>query len=1085
MAKQQVELSFIDNSSTTVQLLAVDPQSSIFVSASAGTGKTKVLCDRFVRLLLSGSPVENILCVTFTKFAAKEMLTRILQQISAWNSMTSAELKQNVTSLIGRPATAVELKIAGASYTKMVDKLPRLKIQTLHSFCHNLLNKYSESNRHNDLSTESTNQLSKEMKLGKKFNKNAKEINVIDAVFYQNLFDQAFDYVIECITSEQTPSELPEAFNILIDYYNLPQIKSKLSNVCATSLRLANYLKKFATPAEIKEGIFKEHEANINDNPPSLDAEVINVPHYIFDEISLLDPKLFQKMKAASHNAAAYIDILFTKEYKPRLKLLNNTQLYPIIAAEIERLEGLIERRKACITAQINYALLVMGQAVLSRLTHIKNAANSLQYDDLLQHTIDLLQNSDSADFILYSLDYRIDHILVDEAQDLSNEQWQLVKIISQEFFSGNSSRELNRTVFIVGDLKQSIFGFQGAQPDTFTLMREYFRSIIQNSGKNWLELEMDTSYRSTSAILELVNRIAKIKHTAHRQLKGHVEIWPLIAHQKSQSGDDASFWKIPELENSQPDPQAQLAQQIAESVNTWLTRGKLLAGHKKITTARDIMILVRKRSSLSTKIAACIRKFGIAVNDQDRINLNDELIICDLLAVIRFIAFPYDDLNLAALLKSPFFNFSEQQLFEFAYNRAGCLYDNLEVTPKFQLNKFINLSSQLSLTNFYYEILYVNNYIEHFIRRFGQKAQGIIESFLRIVYKYQHEVNGSYFQFLQWVNGSSISISPNINCDNAVRIMTVHAAKGLQAPIVILADAASSEQTPYDSIIWDDENLYFAVGADYNSMRMQEISKKNTAKRQEENLRLLYVALTRAEDELYIAGIENNRMSGSWYNIINNFYSPEFMNEHYFTTDRAVLNTQSQSLTLPKYFLQPIEKPIQSEQPDDNEEVAFRHKHHNEFSNKALFKGTLIHELLQKLPCLNVKQRVLYQQALSKTGLKYFTVDEILVIFQNCLEIIESFPEIFNSNTPSEKNIIVHNNHILRLDKLVIGGSKIMIVDFKTDNVPPKSTEAVKSKYLEQLTTYKQAVVHMFTNYKIECYILWTESKSLMQIFV
>jgi len=271
-------------------------------------------------------------------------------------------------------------------------------------------------------------------------------------------------------------------------------------------------------------------------------------------------------------------------------------------------------------------------------------------------------------------------------------------------------------------------------------------------------------------------------------------------------------------------------------------------------------------------------------------------------------------------------------------------------------------------------------------------------------------------------------------------------------------------------------------VGADYNSIRMHEVSKKNNEKRQQENLRLLYVALTRAEDELYVAGIENNRMSGSWYNIINNYYTPEFMSEHYFMKEKSTSNAPS--LALPGYFLQPIDQPFRNEQLDDDE-VTFKHKHYMEFSNKALFKGTMIHELLQKLPCLNVKQRTLYRQALSKTGLKYFTVDEISAIFQNCLEIIESFPEIFNSNTPSEKNIIVHNNHVLRMDKLVIGDSKIMIVDFKTDNAPPKSTELVKTKYIEQLNTYKQEIAHIFTNHTIECYILWTESKSLMHIFV
>jgi ATP-dependent helicase/nuclease subunit A len=857
-----LQLDFPFNHSNDVQKQASSPSTSVYLNASAGTGKTKVLVDRFLRLLLTGTPISNILCITFTNLAANEMVERISTKLKVWSNLKTHELANELINLTGNTPSEQNINLAKSLYNDFITSENSIKIQTVHSFCNNVLNKYVDSNKPRP-------------KLA--------EPNVIDQLLKETIYKIFLDHEND---------QLSEYIDNLSSFYDF----NNLFEIIKTLMNKRNQLiifKEIITQHDI-DAFYKTFFHIENENIEDIKAKTFNLnPHFItaLAQLNHANEKIFYKLSSAIEKKSYtdYLECFFNKDGSIKAALCSkkfsesNPNIKVELLKEAERLNEIKNEINSLILYKFNASLFHLIFRVLEEFEILKATERLFEYDDLIFQTIELLTSSESALSILFNLDYQIDHILVDEAQDLSPLQWKIIKIISDEFFSGASSRNLNRTLFIVGDYKQSIYSFQGADPKAFIEIKDYFSDKIQNSGNEWLEIDMNTSFRSTSPVLNLIDNIfnkeefnkaisykeAKIEHIPFRLGNGTVEIWPLIDKNEKIKLDS---WKFPETKFNLSDNKFILANEIVSKIYSWIKDERLLTGHNRPIQAKDIMILVRKRSELTMHLSSLLKNYNIKVYDLDKKFLSEELAVKDLLSLLTFITTPYDDFNLACLMKSPIFNITEEELFNLAYNRSDAsLFERSAQLPEIYnyLTNVLDLAASASKpSEIIFTLLELDNMRTNFSRRFGPEINIVLDEFLNALLKYESENIPNIIDFLHWFQESQIQYSlPATN--DGVRILTSHAAKGLQAPIVILADAASSEQSPHENIFWHHNVPFFLPYADLETESIKSLKENNSKYRYNENLRLLYVALTRAEDEIYIAGIKNNKAEKSWYSII------------------------------------------------------------------------------------------------------------------------------------------------------------------------------------------------------------------------
>ena len=536
---------------------------------------------------------------------------------------------------------------------------------------------------------------------------------------------------------------------------------------------------------------------------------------------------------------------------------------------------------KRSISAELNIA--AVNLADLCSQHYIKHKADNrlLTFNDLIPKTLNLMRNSAKAPGLLYDLDYGIDHILVDEAQDNNPHQWQLIDLLSEEFFAGITARTVNRTVFIVGDIKQSIFSFQGANPELFQKAVANLEYKALNAFKEFHKLSMQLSFRSIKQVLDLVNTICKfnpmypnfdaIDHQAFREGTGIVQLWPLFQTDKD---DKQSQWRLPKPTNDNKEGYEKTAAYICDTIVSWINDKRQLASRKRPIFPSDIIILVRKRGPIVNAIRRNLAQKRISVVESYKTNLKDNLIIQDILSLIAFIVDQEDDFNLACLLKSPFIEADEDQLFKVCYQRPYSLWQQIKISNSIYypaLDNILELSKQCTLLQLILDVIYHQDKLANFLNRFGDEANQIISSLIEIIHDYENK-NGQagYAEFIGWFNSIDIEVQLNRSSStNAVQIMTVHSAKGLQAPIVILADAASTEYKPIKRIFSHQDLPIISLSAQYDDELINLLKKEDQLKEAHENNRLLYVALTRAEDELYITGINTGRLKGSWYDIV------------------------------------------------------------------------------------------------------------------------------------------------------------------------------------------------------------------------
>ena len=546
-----------------------------------------------------------------------------------------------------------------------------------------------------------------------------------------------------------------------------------------------------------------------------------------------------------------------------------------------------------------------------------------LDYDDLISKTAELLsKNNAHSQWVLYKLDGGIDHILLDEAQDTNTKQWKVIDAITSEFFSGVDDKERTRSLFVVGDEKQSIYSFQGADIKIFANKKEGFEIIkTQSISENFETINLDKSFRSCEAILNVVDKVLTHEKVAsavtnsgninnHKLTRakdfGYFEINELVgSSERKKPTKEPIKWHLPKEYISEDDRKNKelAAEQVANRVSEILNRDYVLASTGELPKPKDIMILLKKRDELANLIIKKLQSRSIPVSGLDRLQIDESLAIKDLIALGKFNILENDNLNFAALLKSPIFEVNEDELFDICWSRGTksvfeSLSDKALSNKKYKdiCEQIENIKEKANDTafNFYFYVIEVLDLRKKFIQYFGKQINEILDEFLNVIKNFEDK-DSSLQGFIGWFEKSDIEIKRNMNLsEGEVRILTVHGAKGLEAPIVILPDTTSTARnyTPY---IFSDELFLCTIQKEYRNELFNELAKNDKDDSGREYYRLLYVALTRPRDELYVFGYNNSRKDpDNWHNVIMasvNDICEKVDNRHIYTKNEYVNN--------------------------------------------------------------------------------------------------------------------------------------------------------------------------------------------------
>ncbi len=1119
------------------QRKASNPDASVWVAASAGSGKTKVLSDRVLNLLLGGAKPEKILCLTFTKAAATQMANRIAGRLSKWAMMPETELKSELEDLQGLPPAKEKINKARRLFAEVLDTAGGMKILTIHSFCQQLLKRFP-------------------LEAGV-----APNFEVMD--------ERDAKLILESIMQSSIRSAaLQKDVETVSEYIEGDSFREMFKNVDAGRGKINRAIKDLGSVEKLIDTLYHKMEIT-----PSLTGEEVNqcikkVNQGIKIAAEILSTggktdieraeKIFAFLSATDKQKDAlldeYISAFINKSdglITKKLTCKNTAAAEDIMREEAERIFALVQKRKAITIGKLNAALIRICAFILKEYEKRKAYLGLLDYSDLILKTRGLLESSAGVEWVLYKLDGGIDHILVDEAQDTSPEQWAIVRALAGEFFAGVGARNTKRTVFAVGDKKQSIFSFQGADPEEFAANKEYFSQKLKGIGEELIEVPLEISFRSSDAILNLVNLVLdnssarvgvvekeeKITHLPYRKgSAGRVEIWEPVLKEEN---DETSAISLPPVERVFKDTsQSRLARMIAGKISSMIEGKELLESEGRPIKPGDIMVLVRKRNIFFEELVRALKTLKIPVTGVDRMMLTEQLAVMDLLALGDFLLLPEDDLTLATVLKSPLFGFDDDDLFAIAYQRGErSLWEALRLKAADEEGKYREALERLlplldkadKVTPFALYSLVTDAFggRKALLSRFGYDAEDAVDEFMNLTLAFTKTNIPSLQNFLSWIKNGDIEIKRDLEQGdiNAVRITTVHSSKGLEAPIIFLPDTLSVISNK-NHLFWIDagENLKLPLWlpkkeiTPENLLAYKEGAKENALK---EYRRLLYVAITRPRDRLYICGWKNSDKKTdedkeppeNWYNLIfDSLQTPKakaLLNVEVQTGIGAVtvlkslqeapvkrqeISVESAAEEIPVWALRVPEsepvppRPLAPSKMDEEDSEPSAPSPIAPEREKAMRRGNVIHRLLQILPELeNEKRSGVAEKYLAQPAwnLQSQEQKEILKLVFNILDNPD-FSALFAKGSKAEVPIAgMLENKVFsgQVDRLAVKENEVLIIDYKTNQKPPSSAENVPEAYRRQMNIYKQLLQKVFAGKKIRGLLLWTENMMLTEI--
>ena len=852
---------------------AADPESHVWLGASAGTGKTQVLSARVLRLMLDGVSPLAILCITFTKAGAAEMAHRIHERLAAWVRMNDGDLRLDLHALgldWERPGLMTR---ARSLFATVIDSPGgAIRVQTIHSFCQTLLASFPLEAKllpgFRAIEEDEAAALKRQI-LGDLLERDPdrEALRAVAAMLSRRLGQEsALAFLSSCAAVFGGPrAALPPAAHDLRAAFDLPGGDPDAWLV-----------------AEIAGGAISD--ADIKAVATSGAAWGTKTGEACSD-------KMVGWLIADASARTAMLDELLgcflTGKGELRADFAGDKGRMTDCADSAVRIVDAAGRLRATATAMRVADDLAAGWKLGARFAEAyalaKRDAGLADFDDLITLAGTLLRVSSFGEWVRFKLDQRTDHILVDEAQDTNMRQWGIVLSLAEEFFAGVSAKDDRlRTLFTVGDRKQAIFGFQGTEPKAFATARDMFHAMGEMGGQPFRQVDLVSNYRSTPAVLDVVDRWLGDGGTIamgldgeeppHRPFRsaqaGQVELWaPLpvgkaIDAAAAEDGGDEGDGSAPAS-----DPASmRLAKAIAGEVQDWIANGK----DGRPVAPGDIMILVRRRRDLAARIVARLQALHVPVAGVDRFALTQPLAVQDLIAAMRFAVQPLDDLNLAALLVSPLLGWTQDDLYARTAKRGrAAIWEHLRAhEDAMPPATMAALRALLGMADFTTPFRFLETILSGPIdgrrklyARLGREARDPIDELLSQALAFEARETVSLLGFLTRIAGSSADIKRQTEArSDVVRVMTVHGSKGLQAPIVILADAtddAAIGHRPFtvDVAAWEKLPV-FAMPADERQGALAQAYQDAADAAAQEHWRLFYVAMTRAEEMLIVAGV-------------------------------------------------------------------------------------------------------------------------------------------------------------------------------------------------------------------------------------
>ena len=1103
---------------------AANPHISAWVEASAGTGKTKVLSDRFLRLLLEGVSPARILCLTYTKAAAAEMKSRISERLSEWSVQSDEKLRENLKKLFNNEYESEKKLSEYASRAKtlfavLLDTPGGMKIRTIHAFCEEILKRfpleaevspYFEIIEERDVN-EALKQIQDEIlqECGRTDSPESKALLYLT----ENLKETTFPAVMGNITTNHAKIK-----KSLQKYGGLEGLLAELQKKLGVTDDDTEEKTKAECMRQINQNDLNRNIDILKDNGKNNNKKALELEkvynsgcsvEYCDDYISSFvksDGKIYDKKTLASGDA-----------------LKEDAEILTRMLNEAERLQKVYFKCRKIRIYRSTKAFLTIARSINDKYEEYKKIRSCLDFSDIIDKTCNLLSNSDQALWVLYKLDGGIDHILLDEAQDTSPQQWDIIKALSEEFFN---SEERGRTIFAVGDRKQSIFSFQGADPQKFDEMSDYF---AKHAGAGFKRVGMEYSFRSSPAVLESVNTVFADEKVADGVISpnnpvehiptrvgayGKVEVWPLLVAEK---GEEVSLEDklLPPVEMKRKTSVCtKLARQIADKIVQMM---KESAGSKRPLHYKDFMILVRHRNNFMDEfIRVCKeKKYGINISGADKMVLSEQIAVQDLISLGKFLLLPEDDLSLAEVLKSPLFGLTDADLENLCCERKqASLWASLAGNKQYkdtykQLSELIGMLDFIRPFELFNHVLVNMNGRKKFMQRLGVEAEDAIDEFMNLTIAYERTQIPNLQGFISWFENDETTVKrEGENTENdAVRLMTVHHSKGLQARVVFLPDCVQLPQNNRSQKLLSDDNgltYYPLCSSDYDEI-CDRIKDDNGAVTLEEYRRLLYVALTRAEDQLIVCGYSNyDKVSeDSWFGICR-----KAMENKYRTDKNNIVFHETAEIREPevkkKYFVPPMimepekwmEEPLQSASPLAKPYTPSKMEDADEEPDSVspladgvnyYRRGSLIHKILQFLPADNSDKAYVIDEYMSKNAPDFSDSDKEQ-IKNEILNLLakEEYASIFGTDSRAEVPVFGEAEGKIisaQIDRLVVQEDKITIVDFKTNRPAGKNLAETPDAYKKQLNVYKTLIEKIYPNRNVETYILWTNEARLMRV--
>ena len=1120
-----------------VQRTASDPALSAWVAANAGSGKTHVLAQRVIRLLLRGTPPEKILCLTYTKAAAANMANRVFETLGQWTALDDDALDAAIAVVEGRAPGAKQRVLARRLFAQALDTPGGLKVQTIHAFCTRLLQQFPF-----------------EADVAARF-------EVLEERTQSELIDRLRMAVL--LQAAANPeSDLGRALAIAITAAADQTFNEMIVEAIARRDELTAWIEKAGSVAAAIDGLARSLGVARDDSIERVEADIVDGPYFPIAEWvgaaalcragSSNDQKQCERLTAAAAASGAaridsYLEVFFTQKSELRGSFITSSlaKKHPDLARQLDHEKGrvcdLLHRRRAVETRDRTAALVTITAEMIARYGAEKDRRGLLDYDDLIDKALHLLTEQ-RAQWVHYKLDLGVDHLLIDEAQDTSPKQWEIVKRLTAEFWAGKGAREVTRSIFAVGDEKQSIFSFQGAAPAQFEQNKRHYAGALEAADMRFADVRFRYSFRSAPLVLGAVDLVFRQPEafagltevpggTVHEAVRanapGTVELWEMI---EPDPKIKLEGWDAPFDENTETSPRVRLARKVARSVKTWIERGDPVGDGERRHATRpgDVLVLVRQRGALFNAILYELKRANIAVAGADRLMLTEHIAVMDLMALADALLLADDDLALASVLKSPLFGVTEEQLFALAYGRKGSLLAALR--EKTSDLEFVNVNARLeryaawaaaSPFSFYSRVLGTDGGRARFYARLGPEAADALDEILEHALIYERHEAPTLQGFVAWLRAGETLVKRDMDiARDEVRVMTVHGAKGLEAPIVILADTTTPPKGPKEPrwlalpvpsaapgtphrLVWagrkaDDVAPVAAARAE--AVRAAE----------DEYRRLLYVALTRAADRLVVAGSRGVQKApdGCWYRLIESALKPDAIEEPADDGDGKVWRWRKAAAEEPETPLPAIaEAPAPGPLPDwlTHDAPAAREiaraiapstaragSQATGSDHRALARGRAVHRLLQALPAIPPTRRAAAaRHYVSRDGTGFSDAECAAMVAEVFAVLDDSrFASLFAPGSRAEVPIVGRVTIDGRpvavsgvVDRLAVSEAAVLIADYKTDRVPPRRLEDIPAEHVMQLALYRAVLGRVYPGREVRAALVWTGGPNLMEI--